>query len=84
MIYEYRCKKCEHTFEISCKLADIDVIRPCPECQSEETERYFSSMPSMAPCERLMGRTNIGEFRDVLKSIADRTPGGHVMKDKIR
>jgi len=85
MLYDYKCSKCEHVFEIRCPLAEIDYVRPCPQCESADTFRFFGSMPGAIPRDKLMGGSKIPDgFRDVLHSIADRTPGGHVMKGNIR
>lgn len=40
-IYEYRCIKCKHQFEI---MQDInaEVLRKCPECKKKFLERLIS------------------------------------------
>ncbi len=38
-IYEYRCKKCSHVFELMRRLSARDDKAPCPECKSRATTR---------------------------------------------
>lgn len=38
-IYEYRCKKCGHTFE---ELVFGDELPSCPSCHTAETEKMLS------------------------------------------
>jgi putative FmdB family regulatory protein len=52
-IYEYQCRKCEHTFE---SLVDGDESVGCPECHAAELDRLFSlpakpvNAPTRTPC----------------------------------
>ncbi len=41
-LYEYRCKKCHHQFEIIQKFSD-DPIRRCPKCGQEAVEQLLSA-----------------------------------------
>ncbi|MBI5042974.1 MAG: zinc ribbon domain-containing protein [Nitrospirae bacterium] len=45
-IYEYKCKKCEHTFEIIQKSTKEKEGLICPRCGAKETERVLSSFSS--------------------------------------
>ena len=38
-IYEYQCRKCEHTFEA---IVDGDDSIACPECRAAELDRLLS------------------------------------------
>ncbi len=38
-LYEYRCKKCDHTFDLVRRLATRDDAAPCPRCKSRRTGR---------------------------------------------
>lgn len=40
--YEYKCKKCEHGFEIVQKIKD-DPLRQCPECKQESLQKIITS-----------------------------------------
>lgn len=42
-VYEYRCKKCRHQFELK-QSFDDDPIVTCPQCGSK-AKRIFSSVP---------------------------------------
>jgi len=40
-VYEFRCKKCDHEFEVIMGMND-DHSSPCPMCESSKTVRVFS------------------------------------------
>lgn len=40
-LYEYRCKNCQHHFEIIQKFSD-DPVRVCPQCGKEAVEQLIS------------------------------------------
>ncbi|MEI6530932.1 MAG: zinc ribbon domain-containing protein [bacterium] len=43
-IYEYRCKSCNHRFEIFfCDMNAGDVEICCPSCRSQDSKRIMSS-----------------------------------------
>jgi putative FmdB family regulatory protein len=44
-LYEYRCKKCHHLFEIIQKFSD-DPVRVCPKCGQEAVEQMLCA-PTM-------------------------------------
>jgi len=48
-IYEYKCSKCEHQFEIIQRISDIP-IKVCPECSQTSVNKLVS-----APSFRLKG-----------------------------
>ncbi len=41
-LYEYRCLKCQKTFELRRSWHEREAVVPCPHCQSQETERVYS------------------------------------------
>lgn len=41
MIYEYKCLKCEHEWEIEAKVSD-PVQTTCPSCKKETAKRQIS------------------------------------------
>ncbi len=45
-IYEYECKSCNNTFELLQKLSDDATGIKCPKCQSDNTERRYSTFCS--------------------------------------
>jgi len=45
-IYEYRCRKCGHKFELIRKLSDVDSAAKCPRCAAENPERLVSTFGS--------------------------------------
>ena len=48
-IYDYKCPKCEHQFEVIQKFSDKP-IKTCPECNKESVQKLVS-----APSFRLKG-----------------------------
>jgi putative FmdB family regulatory protein len=42
-LYEYRCDRCEHDFEILQRLNADNTGLECPECGSESLAKQFSS-----------------------------------------
>lgn len=40
-IYEYRCKKCHHEFEVMQRMAD-DPLKDCPQCAEQSLEKLIS------------------------------------------
>lgn len=42
MIYEYNCPKCDSTFDVVKKVAEIDRAEPCPQCYNPDTDRVFN------------------------------------------
>lgn len=45
-LYEYRCKKCNNTFEVYKPINRKDEKQKCPLCGNFETERLISSFLS--------------------------------------
>lgn len=41
-LYEYRCRKCAHVFEVLRPMAEADAPIACLVCGSEETQRALS------------------------------------------
>jgi putative FmdB family regulatory protein len=49
-IYEYRCEKCQRTFERLRKAQDADRETECPHCESTRTRRLLSSFSQGGGC----------------------------------
>lgn len=45
-IYEYKCRKCEYTFEIIQKSTEEKKCLICPKCGEKDTEKVLSSFSS--------------------------------------
>ena len=45
-IYEYRCRKCNETFEVMQKVNEGSVGLRCPKCDAEEPVRLLSAFCS--------------------------------------
>ena len=48
-LYEYRCKECEHHFEILQRLGDGADGLNCPSCGEERLAKQFSTFAAAAP-----------------------------------
>ena len=42
-IYEFKCRKCDHTFEILVRNRNEKETVACPECRSKKTQRLMSA-----------------------------------------
>lgn len=81
--YDYKCKDCNETFEVLCKIADMSLPRECKHCGSLNTERFLGGAPGLGDSVSLGMIKPPDGFRDVLKNIHDRTPGS-TLKDNSR
>ncbi len=48
-IYEFRCSKCGHVFEIMGSYAEREQPHPCPECKSTEVKLAISLFSAKPP-----------------------------------
>lgn len=39
--YTYKCKECEHQFDVMQKMSD-DKLKDCPECEKESLEKIIT------------------------------------------
>jgi putative FmdB family regulatory protein len=44
-VYDYKCKHCEDTFEVTKRITDADMIESCPHCEApcDKTCRYIAT-----------------------------------------
>lgn len=85
-LYDFKCQKCSFVFEVRCPMSESSDARECPACTSSDTIRYYGSDTGLMaiPPDRLGRMKTPDGFKEVLRNIADRTPGGHVMHERIR
>lgn len=75
--YEYRCKTCDHRFNLMVRipLMDAAISEPCPSCNAFQVERLFPTLaPSIGDAVRLGIRRPDEGFKDVLRKINDANP----------
>ena len=77
-MYDFQCQECETTFPIMCRISERETPKPCPNCQSENTQQVILSAPMMGEAERVSGKKPPAEFRNLLKSIHQRNPGSRM------
>lgn len=79
--YDYRCTKCEHTFEefLSISSRQKPCRKPCPKCGKKGVEQYIASAPSFADPVSVgkTGRLD-GGFRDVISKIKKAHPRNNI------
>jgi len=46
-LYEYRCEKCDKTFEMLRRMSEADSATECPACASKRVKRQFSSFAAV-------------------------------------
>jgi len=74
--YDFTCENCRNSFEIFCKIAELDDPHVCPECGSAKVCQRFFSPVSTIDSFRLSGvNKKRTEFKDVLNRIHRTTPG---------
>lgn len=51
-LYDFRCQECEQIYEVwlSLKEKEEGLIKPCPQCGSEQTQQIFSSVGYVRRC----------------------------------
>ncbi len=42
-LYEYKCQKCGHAFELLRRMQDVDNDLECPSCHSKKVDRQLST-----------------------------------------
>ena len=42
-MYEFKCKECNHNWQVMCKMSERDNVKECPQCNSENIKRLISS-----------------------------------------
>ena len=50
MIYDYKCKECEHKFTFTRPVAEYDLPADCPECGVKDAGIKQMSTPFFVPC----------------------------------
>ena len=84
--YEYRCKSCEHEFNLMVSISKMDapISEPCPSCNEFRVERLFPSIaPTLGDPVRLGIRRPDEGFKDVLRRI-DRSVPGSIIRNSSR
>jgi len=79
--YDFKCKKCDHVFEVICSVSSRDQ-QSCPECSSEEYQPHFTKGADLGDSVRLGVRTIDDGFREVLSKIGESQPKSN-LKDKL-
>jgi putative FmdB family regulatory protein len=46
-LYEYRCEKCDKSFEMLRRMSEADTGVECPKCASKRVKRQFSSFAAV-------------------------------------
>ncbi|MFQ6132015.1 MAG: zinc ribbon domain-containing protein [Armatimonadota bacterium] len=59
-IYEFECRKCEHTFEELMSRSELDSVR-CPSCKGRRVRRLVSSFVAKSSGGNGSGRTLGGD-----------------------
>lgn len=83
MIYQYRCRKCDHLFERVLKMSERlkPTMEPCPECgETGQVYQSIGATPMGDPHRMGLIKPDSG-FNQVLKNIKKGNPGSTV---KIR
>lgn len=57
-IYEYKCSKCNHVFEVFQRIGADGSELNCPECHTPKPEKIFSAFASTGNSSTPSGFTN--------------------------
>lgn len=57
MTYLFTCKACSIEFEVVAPHTELDNIKQCPHCNSENIERVYSPTISVWKCDGNYGKT---------------------------
>lgn len=80
-LYDYRCAACDHVFEKTVKMSEYQDKQECPECKELAERTVGGYAPSIGDPVRLGIKKPSEGFRDLLRNIADKTPGGKGMRN---
>lgn len=73
--YDRHCTKCDEIFDVFCKMAEKDEIKPeCPYCASIEGEWMLSAPAFSMDPTRFMTTKRDSGFKEVLSKIGERNP----------
>ena len=50
--YDYKCKKCGTTFEVTCHMDEQEERAVCPKCHSRKVEQVFTAAFSSPPPDK--------------------------------
>ena len=76
-MYDYRCKKCQHRFELMRRLAARDEAAPCPQCKSRATARVQINRIATIRGARPDVMASEGEAEDFLDGGDEHGGHGH-------
>jgi putative FmdB family regulatory protein len=51
-VYEYKCKNCGTTFEVTCHMDEQEERAVCPKCESRDLEQVFTAAFSSPPPDK--------------------------------
>lgn len=84
--YDFNCGNCGNTFEKRLRIDDRlqPETEPCPSCGSISVQLAILMSNGHTYGLGAEAKNNYGGFPDVLKRIADNTPGAKGLRDYIR
>lgn len=83
-IYDYMCKACEHQFEESLSMSNLDkpTKNPCPECGKKQVKKTVGGFPSVASDEKLTpNRATGGRWNELMNQMKPGLPSR--MRDNL-
>lgn len=81
MIYTFECRACEHVWEQTLKMADMEqpLGEPCPECGVEgQIHQIVGGNHAFMRPEQLGRKKAPEDFRNFLTNIKKKNPGCHI------
>lgn len=79
--YDFRCKKCDHTFEKSLSFSEREEYpktNKCPECGDGEIIQYIGGVCGFTTSESLGRKKAPDGFREILRRMKKAHPGSTI------
>ena len=73
--YTRHCNSCDEIFDVSCKIAEKELLKPpCPYCDSQAGEWRLSAPHVTMHGDRFSATNKPNGFKEVIQKIQERNP----------
>lgn len=79
-VYDKKCNDCDELFEVTCRIADKDLPKICPYCESADSTYQLSSPNFTMRGDRLMTQQKDRGFNEVISKIKERNKRTEISK----
>lgn len=81
MLYSYRCRKCEHVFDRTLRMANRKEPEgePCPKCENVgDVYQTLTTAPNLGDAHRMGNIKPPDGFNEVMRNIKKGNPGSTI------